>query len=132
MDYRTMKQAIYGSIYLALFLLFATWFYFLVVKPAPSCFDKKQNQNEEGVDCGGVCSRICLPANLQPISLVDRVQTFFPVTNKVTLLARIKNPNSTHGANISYTLILYDDQDQVKHFKREELLDLFQQIQKDL
>ena len=27
--------------------------------PSPSCFDKKQNQGEEGVDCGGPCSFAC-------------------------------------------------------------------------
>jgi hypothetical protein len=113
MDYRTAKQAIYGGIYLVIFLSFCVWFYFLVVKPAPTCFDKKHNQNEEGVDCGGSCAQICLPANLQPVSLVDEVQVFSPVSGKATLLARLKNPNEAHGALVSYVLTIYDEKDQV-------------------
>ena len=27
---------------------------------APSCTDGKQNQDEQGIDCGGVCAKECL------------------------------------------------------------------------
>ncbi|MEK7187657.1 MAG: hypothetical protein AAB691_02305 [Patescibacteria group bacterium] len=112
MDYRTTKQIVFGSIYSALVLGLIVWFYFLVVKPAPTCFDKKQNQNEEGVDCGGSCAQICLPANLEEISLVDDVSVFSPTKDKVTLLARLKNPNVSHGAIVSYSITIFDEKDQ--------------------
>lgn len=112
MEYRTAKQLVYGVIYLAVFLWIAFGFYFLLVRPAPSCFDKKQNQNEEGVDCGGVCAQFCLPENLGPVSVVDEVSVFYPTPQKATLLARIKNPNASHGAFVSYLITLYDSQNQ--------------------
>jgi len=105
---RTTKQALYGGVYLAIILLLLTWLFFFFVKPAPSCFDKKQNQDEEGIDCGGICSPICLPANLQPVATVDDVTIFFPTADKVTALGRIKNPNDSHGAYVSYVITLYD------------------------
>ncbi len=112
MEYRTAKQLVYGGIYLAVFLWIAFWFYFLIVKPAPSCFDKKQNQNEEGVDCGGVCARFCVPENLGPVSVVDEISIFYPIPDKATVLTRIKNPNASHGASVSYLITLYNSQDQ--------------------
>jgi len=33
---------------------------FLYLLPEPSCFDGRQNQNELGVDCGGLCEAVCL------------------------------------------------------------------------
>ncbi len=109
---RTTKQALYGGVYLAIILLISTWLFFFFVKPAPSCFDKKQNQNEEGIDCGGICAQICLPADLQPISIVEEPETFFPTADKTTVLARIKNPNDSHGAFISYVITLYNKNNQ--------------------
>ena len=32
----------------------------LTIPPAPSCSDGQQNQNETGVDCGGLCSNSCI------------------------------------------------------------------------
>ena len=34
--------------------------FFVLKIVAPTCFDSKQNQDEKGVDCGGVCSQECL------------------------------------------------------------------------
>src|SRR3989338_9568602 len=46
-----------------LFVLFAVVglvFAFWLNITAPSCNDKKQNQDEKGVNCGGVCAKECL------------------------------------------------------------------------
>lgn len=40
---------------IALTLLFFTLLVFVACKPQPSCTDELQNQNENGVDCGGPC-----------------------------------------------------------------------------
>lgn len=40
---------------IALSLLFFTLLVFVACKPQPSCTDELQNQNENGVDCGGPC-----------------------------------------------------------------------------
>ena len=37
-------------------IIFAVWLKITV----PSCTDGKQNQDEKGIDCGGVCSKECL------------------------------------------------------------------------
>ena len=52
------KQLTYLLIFLIVIvgIIFAVWLKITV----PSCTDGKQNQDEKGIDCGGVCSKECL------------------------------------------------------------------------
>ena len=34
--------------------------YTVLFKVDPTCFDGKKNQDERGIDCGGVCALVCL------------------------------------------------------------------------
>ena len=57
----------------------------------PTCFDGVKNQNEKGLDCGGVCTRICSGDISTPIVMWQRV---FQVTPGVySAVAYIQNPN---------------------------------------
>lgn len=106
---RTAKQVVYGAIYVGVFFGIVAAIYFLYLKPAPSCFDKIQNQSEEGVDCGGPCSKICTP-NIQPIAVMGDIKTFATSQNHVTFLARVTNVNSDFAArNFAYRLDLYNE-----------------------
>ena len=94
---RTAKQIIYGGFYLIIVGLFATGFYFLFLKPAPTCFDNVKNQNEEDVDCGGGCAAACLPRDLRPL-VVQQVWVFTPAPGVMSVLAKVQNPNPTLAA----------------------------------
>ena len=52
------KQLTYFLAFLIVVIGAVVGFYLNVT--APSCNDKKQNQDEKGVDCGGVCAKECL------------------------------------------------------------------------
>ncbi|MBS3902907.1 MAG: FxLYD domain-containing protein [Anaplasmataceae bacterium] len=110
---RQLKQLLYGGFYLGIIIFFIIPFYNAFLKPTPSCFDKVQNQNEEGVDCGGVCSQICLPADLAPISLAERPRIFTPFPGRLSILVALKNPNAEYGANLQYKIFLEDATGQV-------------------
>ena len=56
--WRFKKQSSYLILAAAVAAL-AVYLIYLGVKPASSCFDAKKNQNEEGIDCGGVCVIAC-------------------------------------------------------------------------
>ncbi len=102
---RLKKQLIYGSI----FLLFIGLFLFLIIpRPKPTCFDKKQNQGEEGVDCGGPCPLSCEVRNLQPIKTEFLKIIFYP-DNSISLLGEVINPNKDWGLNeVPATFLIYD------------------------
>ena len=85
----------------------ATWVGFSFFYEVPSCEDGLQNGDEEGVDCGGSCERVC---SFQAVDLVVRWQRFFAVAPGVySALAYVENPNAgTQARSVSYTFKLYD------------------------
>ncbi len=110
MSLRLAKQIIYGFFYLLVWGGLIAGFYFLFLKPAPSCFDHIQNQREEGVDCGGQCGAVCIPKGIKPIELVGNVSTFSTGQRRVGLVAKISNPNSGYAAkSFRYAFSLYDE-----------------------
>jgi hypothetical protein len=74
---------------------------------APTCFDGKQNQDELGVDCGGVCSLLC-PSQYIPLNVLW--SRFSKVNDGVyNVLAYVENPNVGASANnLNYVFKLYD------------------------
>jgi hypothetical protein len=98
MDSRAIKQFIYGSIFIGIFILIIAGIYFLFFSTGPTCFDKIQNQDELGIDCGGVCSLSCEQKNAQPLE-VSYVKKVKNGNNKAVLLAEIKNSNFEFGAS---------------------------------
>ena len=58
MERNKKKQIVISLIYVTIFLVIVSWIYY-IIRPVPNCFDGKQNQNEEGVDCAGVCAKKC-------------------------------------------------------------------------
>ena len=109
MSSRTTKQIIYGAIYLSIFFGIVAWIYFSYLKPVPTCFDTIQNQNEEGIDCGGSCAKVCTPTDIQPITVVGNVATFATSPHHVTFLVRVTNTNLDFAArSFDYRLDLSD------------------------
>lgn len=71
----------------------------------PSCADGKQNQDEEGIDCGGSCAQICTASAVPPV--VDFVRAL-KQGNRVDVIAYIENPNPSAAAwGARYTVELY-------------------------
>lgn len=98
----------------------ATWYFFF--REAPSCVDNKQNQDEEGIDCGGMCTYLCSAQEADPS--VRFVRAFSPVPGRTDVIAYVDNPNSDAAARQApYTIELYDDQN-VLVVKTEGVADL--------
>jgi hypothetical protein len=74
---------------------------------APTCFDNKQNQGEEGIDCGGPCKKQCLGEIKEPLVLWTK---FFKIgQEKYDAIALIENPNLFLGLpSVKYQFKLYD------------------------
>ncbi len=100
------RNTIVGIFALLIFVFLAVG-YFLFA-PAVSCTDGTQNQNEQGVDCGGVCKRIC-SSEARSLSVLW-TRPVFVDRGVYSVVAYISNSNVTLGARaVPYRFKLYDD-----------------------
>lgn len=106
MDFRTRRQII--ILILAGFISAGIASYILYVNlPAPSCQDNRENQEEEGIDCGGPC----VPCALLEQRPIEIFWARFIKTRENTydVAAEIRNPNIKLGAvSIDYEFKLFD------------------------
>jgi hypothetical protein len=110
MQYRRLiKQTIYGLLYLLIITGIGYLFYIIALKPAPSCFDNKQNQEEEEIDCGGPC-QTCATRYLDDIQAQRALLIDSPIDGESILIFQIENPNAHFGAeSLNYKVSLYPD-----------------------
>lgn len=80
---------------------------FFIFYQEPTCFDGKQNGDEEGIDCGGSCELLCNISTKDPIVHWRR---YFNVTEGVyNVVAYIENQNANAGArDVEYEFALFD------------------------
>lgn len=106
MNRQTKRFTIIG-IYTTIFLIFTSLVVSLMI-PDPSCFDDKQNQKEEGVDCGGPCSA-CATEIIGKDLVVKDTHVVYGGEGKYDVVANIHNPNALYGGeNVYYTLEIMD------------------------
>jgi len=89
---------------------------------APSCMDNKQNQGEEGIDCGGPCSHLCTPSVAAPS--VRFVRQLTPVQGRTDVIAYIDNVNASAAMKgAKFTITLYGP-DNIVVAKKDGTVDL--------
>jgi hypothetical protein len=90
------KRAIIVAVFMAVVLALSSFVYFML-RPAPSCFDGAKNQNEEGIDCGGVCAEKCDKPIIIDLSVSEKGFLDSGAVGKYDLYGKILNPNNTFG-----------------------------------
>ncbi len=104
---RIVKQLLYGLLHLGIFAALLAIGYWLLLKPAPTCFDNVKNQGEEQIDCGGPCEA-CAIKKLKPLQALP-LQLFDTGDGRTTVLIQIQNLNPDYGArSFSYTIRFAD------------------------
>lgn len=105
-SWTTKKQFAYFVVFL---LAVAGIFYFFWFKvTAPTCFDNKQNQGEDEIDCGGPCKRQCLGEIKDIIVLWSKVVALGG--GKYEAVALVKNPNLFLALpSLKYQFKFYDE-----------------------
>lgn len=105
MEWATKRQLQYALVVLGAILVAAIALWFTFFYKAPTCSDGVMNQKEEGVDCGGQCTKVCeAPA----------VSALWSRSVKVAdgvyhAVAMVRNPATDAGTNnLPYTFFLYD------------------------
>lgn len=117
LDYRLQKQLIIIFVYLLIFSLIGFSVYYIWFRQKPSCFDNIKNQDEEEIDCGGLCIS-CEVKALRNIEIIwTKAFSVKPFDNAQSegvydLAAKIENSSSNYGAEkISFEFKLYDRDD---------------------
>lgn len=105
MRWAVKRQALYaGSIFLGIVLiLVSAWFLFFF--RLPTCSDGILNQNEEGVDCGGVCATLCQAPRVSALW----ARSVMVAPGVYHAVALVRNPESSAGTEaLPYTFQVFD------------------------
>jgi hypothetical protein len=95
-----------GLVLISIPLAFAA---FKILYKTPTCTDNKQNQNENGVDCGGVCDLYCKGGAAETVILWQRLFKVAPGIYSVAV--SIQNPNLRAGAAaVPYRIRVFDNE----------------------
>ncbi len=88
MELRTAKKLLYGFFYFLVASGVCISAYFIFFKPVPSCADGVLNQNEQEIDCDGVCP----PCELKTLALSVPYKKFFYSTGgRVSFIVGLEN-----------------------------------------
>ena len=106
-SWATRNKLKYLSIFLVFLLVVIGIPLFFILNTPPSCNDGKQNGEETGLDCGGLCLKLCAVDTPSPIVLWQR---FFKVAPGVySATAYVENINSSAAVReVNYSFKLYD------------------------
>ncbi len=109
MEQRNIKQLIVTVVYGILFIAFIWGGYFLL-RTDRTCTDGIQNQDEQGIDCGGVCSLQCVRAVQTDPLEIKEVAVLYSSKDYADVLVSIHNQNDEAGASsFHYRMELKDD-----------------------
>ncbi len=109
---RTFKQIVYGLFYLVILAAILYAAYLIWLKPAPSCFNGFKDAGEVGIDCGGICSKTCMPSGLSAIEIAAEPKIFHPTPSSISVMAQIQNKNAAFAAQtLPYKFGFYDAND---------------------
>ncbi|MBI2889118.1 MAG: hypothetical protein HYY10_04310 [Candidatus Liptonbacteria bacterium] len=107
---RFLKQFLYGLLYLAIFVGIPVGIYLALLKPSPTCWDAAQNGREQGIDCGGNCPQVCIPATIRPLQALDGAKIIPVDASHASMLVEVTNANVDYGApQFGYAVTFTDE-----------------------
>jgi len=107
MSWSLRRKIVYLSVFFAILVIFFSVLYYFFIHKAPTCKDKIQNQNEQGIDCGGVCPKVC---EFEIVNPVVRWTKLLKVKKGIyNVVAFVENPNlKARAVNAPYLFKVYD------------------------
>lgn len=111
MKRRIKKQILYGSLFFIIFIIFIVIVYYSF-KPGASCYNKRKDPGEEGIDCGGPCIP-CEIFSLKKLKTSDVKILIYP-DNTMDLIASVENPNDNYGVKkFYYEFLIYGENNKI-------------------
>lgn len=107
MSWRFKKRLIYLTIFFLIIVVIFFLIYLKIKKNLPQCLNNRQDINEEGIDCGGVCPPCELnyfkPFQIYPVKILVYSDKSFDI------LGIIENLNQNLGVEkLKYSFLIYD------------------------
>ena len=107
MTWRTQRRLIYGVAVIFVVASAVLYIYRDNFFPVPTCFDKKQNGYESGIDCGGTCSLRCTQ-EVSPLTVLWS-RALKTSNNTYDLVTMVSNKNINNASRaLGYTFNVYD------------------------
>jgi hypothetical protein len=102
------RKLIYGLIGIFIVVVIIALPLYLLFYKSPTCFDGKKNGGEQGVDCGGKCTKLCQSEFIPATVAWARIENVVPGIYNAG--AYIINPNNQGEAkDVPYTMSLFDN-----------------------
>lgn len=111
------RQITITSVILIIVLIVLGFLVFKVLYNPPSCFDEKQNQDEEGIDCGGSCELLCTKDTFDPLVKWQRIFSLGQGVYTAAIL--VENQNFNAKANNVPFLIKVFNTDGIVIYERK-------------
>lgn len=87
----------------------ASLYIYKKMQKPPSCTDGIQNQNERGIDCGGICRIACF-ANVKQEPDIQWSRAYYVAKGAYNLVAYVQNPNIDYVSQpAKYIFKIYDE-----------------------
>lgn len=107
-DWATKRKNVYSLIILGVIILGAGLPTYLFLYKKPTCTDGIKNGGEKGVDCGGICTKLCSADFSGPVYIWERLSHVSG--NVYNVIAYVENPNVSVEAPLApYSFRLYDN-----------------------
>jgi len=107
LSWAAKRKILYSIAFVSAVLFFIAAPATYVLYRPPTCTDGKQNQNEQGVDCGGPCVKVCQEKELDPVVLWQRSFEVGPGAYNVVAYVQNLNVNSA-AIQVPYIFRLYN------------------------
>lgn len=91
------RKFIYAVIVIIVAVFLIGWPVYNLFYEAPSCVDNKQNGDEQGIDCGGSCTKLC-QNNFLSLPAASWVRYKEVAPNVYNIAAYVVNPNKNAAA----------------------------------
>jgi len=120
MGWRLRKQILIALLFFII-LLIPAYLIYLKFKPVYSCYNNKQDYNEEGVDCGGPCVP-CEVYKLQELKVKQPQIVIYP-DQTMDVVVSITNPNEEYGLkNFKYEIFFYGENNKIAKISGESFI----------
>lgn len=110
-SWSTRRKFTYGSIFVLVVAVIAIVIIFSFFYKKPTCTDNLMNGDEQGIDCGGSCIKLCQTAFLPPRIVWGGAKFENVAPSLYNVAAYIENQNINVAAdNVPYRITIFDKQ----------------------